>query len=178
MADSDDEIDPALLRRRQLKAKARRRRQIVIAAAASLGIIVLGIVIVGQIQRRGGSLSIGGPSASSEGENWDHKELLAHFNRKGLNLRMKSAGVGAYFYGPRTAESTAENPAYIELGFKAGASDCVDLVLVTLYSSPQEAKEAMGVHGNRSWHWGRFGFRVNEIALPMLDKVKSALGNK
>lgn len=186
----DDDIDPVLLRRRKQKQQARRRLILFGAGGAVLLVVCVVVAVAATLRNRdrGGAVAgagmaapgLFGPSASSEGEKWNHADLHAHLTRAGLKLDMKPVHAGGilggptvYFYGPQTkAESNDQGP-YIDDAFKLQGFS--DIVLVQLHETPRKASDEAGIHGARGWSWGRFAFRVNANGGPLLEQVKAAL---
>ena len=168
--DDDDDLD---LRRRRKQRSARARRRLLTLAG---GVVLLAAITVALFvalfkkDRTGGIAIPGatgpgilGPSASSEGEKWNHKDLLNYFGEKGVCRLMEPTqdgsfdGPAAYLIPP--ARDTKENRVYCK---KLG--------------SPTNARDQVGVTVDDSFSWGCFYFRgTNKV---FMDSIRRALGAK
>lgn len=85
-----------------------------------------------------------GPSASSEGEEWSHNELLDYLNANGLKYTAEPTMRGA-FHGPA-------------MNFKTSDGEYDYTVYIQKRKTAQDAKDAVGTAGSddHAFAWGRF----------------------
>ncbi len=181
MDDPDDGPDPILERRRRLKARAAKRRTIALLATGCViglaGVIFIATKIVG----RGGPGGAGvfGPSPTSEGETWNHDELAAYLESKGVDCsklstsRGRMAGPACFFVQRKSDLGAVEDEdrrMTITTDARAG------VVYVQKLESKQHAKDAAGAERTPAFAWGRFIFISKDRSY--LDSMASALGAK
>lgn len=112
-----------------------------------------------------------GGAAAAVADEWTHKELLEHLNKKGLKLRAvptiyKSAYGRPVFFVTESSHVKTDEDAIAAYEKKSG-----ELVYCRLQKTPQEARDEIGVAG-RGFAYGRFIFLGEP---PLYDRVRSAL---
>lgn len=138
----DDDAIPIRTRRRPPD----RSKAILYAAlgGGALLVLVLGVMLIagrGSVSgsgKPGGGISLLGPSASSEGQTWNHAELAAFLQSKGLSF---------------TPIPSFEKPLCQQFSFSNG-----EYVEVTKYGSSQTARDEAGSPYGVGFSWGRFAF--------------------
>lgn len=115
-----------------------------------------------------------GPNAKAGvPDDWTHKELVEHLNKKGLNVRLIPTDFGS-FYGPSAFIVPQDSPYADE---KKLADDwrekraAATTAYCTLRKTPQDAKDDAGASG-RKLAAGRFVFEADPAELA---RIKSAL---
>lgn len=141
----DDHLEQQLARRR----RAENRPLIVVGAILGVLVVVLVAFAIGRAGK--GLPSIGGPSASSEGETWTHKELAEYLGKKGVPVEIHGGGtmhgqVVSDFADPKTSPPG---------GLRVGRDKWVR---VALFPTAQSAKEDAAAKGGVAFAWGRFVF--------------------
>lgn len=127
--------DPLERRRRQREAK---RRRMLTGGIIGAGVLVAVLVVALAVAMRGKLPQLGGPSESSEGESWTHKDLADYLGKHGLQVEIKPL---LDFTGTPVSRFTARDGESVE---------------VWLHRSPKEARERAGSMGGNSFAWGRF----------------------
>ncbi|HEY1191125.1 MAG TPA: hypothetical protein VGE74_26055 [Gemmata sp.] len=116
-----------------------------------------------------------GPDAPAEAKgipnDWNHRDLLAHLNKKGLRLRMIPTNRGAafavpVFFVPEDSPIKTEDEA-----LAAHEAKKPGIVLCVLFKTAQQAKDEVGA-SESGFANGRFGFSARS---PLREQLQAAL---
>lgn len=164
-----DDFDP--IARRRAKREAAQRMRLLVGATIAGGLLLCTglVLVVAMLARHNGRPGAGvslpvvsslvGPSPTSEGVEWNHKELLTYLASRGLNMTMHPTDTGA-FYGPA-----------VDI-YRTGDEDS-GRVYVQKRKSPQDARDQAGVSG-QAFSWGCFLFVTSDQK--MASDIRRALG--
>lgn len=167
--DDDDDRDPLLDRRRRRKREAAHRRRLLLLGGLVLALgVVAWVAVAAAVKRsrdsddgRGGPPLLGGPSATSEGETWTHKELAAYLRSRGLTV-----------YSDPTERNSAWGPA---CEFRETAARGPE-VHVQKWPDRQAAKDRSGGSPRPTFAWGRFCFSGEPGTERFVESMRAALG--
>jgi hypothetical protein len=186
--------DPFEVRRRQRAARSRRTLTLAIVGGA-VGLclaVVVGLTLLLSGRHRTteanpadpGTRGVSGPglfgpSASKEGESWNHDELAAYLTDHGVpalkvpTTRGRLAGPACFFCrDDHTHRKAVDGDKRMSLTVEGSAGT----VYVQKESTAQTAKDSAGAATTPAFAWGRFSFQSTDTEY--LNAMKRALGAK
>jgi hypothetical protein len=116
----------------------------------------------------------GKPGETAKGgipENWTHRELLEHLNKKGLKLRMVPTNLGGAFGVPAHFVNESSGIKDADAADTAFDKNSPDVVYCLLMKTAQEAKDQAGA-STKGFASGRFAFSGSGA---QFEKIRGAL---